>query len=116
MLTSGVMSYWMAKPSGRCGAHLQKELANQVQRFPQSIQIMVISVGFLLELVGKALLQKKEKHSVPELEVPSFLVSLHKAGSCCAGSLEGKTVRSSPALDTAYYNSNLLSKRDLLTQ
>ena len=106
----------MAKPSGRCGAHLQKELANQVQRFPQSIQIMVISVGSLLELVGKALLQKKEKHSVPELEVPSFLVSLHKAGSCYTGSLEGKTVRSSPALDTAYYNSNLLSQRGLLTQ
>lgn len=81
MLIWGATSYWMAKPSGRGGVHLQKELANQVQRFPQSIQIMVISFDFLLELAGKALLQKKEKHSVPELEVPSFLVNLHKAGS-----------------------------------
>lgn len=30
--------------------------------------------------------------------------------------MEGETVRSSPALDTAYYNSNLLNKRGLLAQ
>ena len=77
---------------------------------------MVISVGFLLKLAGKALLQKNEKHSVPELEVPSFLVSLRKAGSCYIDSLEGETVRSFPALDIVYYNNNLLSKRGLLTQ
>lgn len=68
------------------------------------MQIMVISVGFLLKLAGKALLQKNEKPSVPE------------AGSCYSGSLEGETLTSSLALDIVYYNSNLLRKRGLLTQ